>query len=330
METSPELGPVERLLLAEAPDDARSVLVIDGSPALLERCAERWPHATVYRDRCDVGPSIELTPETLAGVDLVLLVLPPSLGGLADYVERVAAWCNPGVRVVCAGRNKHMTPRQNDVLARHFTQVHASRGVGKCRALHASHPVDPPLPLRGPQALVEPCTGLELVAHGSTFAGARLDPGTRLLLSTAADWRAGDAVDVGSGNGVLAAVLARQGRTVTAVDVSRAAVASTAETLRRNGLDGRVTVLLADGIDSLPDRSAGLVVTNPPFHVGAAKDSTATLQLIQQSHRVLRDGGELWCVYNTHLPYLEAARRPFGRARIVVQDRGFIVLCASR
>ncbi|MER6580622.1 class I SAM-dependent methyltransferase [Nonomuraea sp. NPDC001023] len=74
--------------------------------------------------------------------------------------------------------------------------------------------------------------------------------------------RAG-AFDVGTGTGVLAAVLARRGvERVVATDRDPRAVACARDNLRRLGLSGRVDVLEAD---LFPPGRAPLVVCNPPW-----------------------------------------------------------------
>ncbi|MGW2160427.1 methyltransferase [Nonomuraea sp. NPDC001699] len=74
--------------------------------------------------------------------------------------------------------------------------------------------------------------------------------------------RAG-AFDIGTGTGVLAAVLARRGvRRLVATDRDPRAVACARDNLRRLGLDGRVDVLDAD---LFPPGRAPLVVCNPPW-----------------------------------------------------------------
>jgi methylase of polypeptide subunit release factors len=70
------------------------------------------------------------------------------------------------------------------------------------------------------------------------------------------------ALDVGTGTGVLAFVLARAGATVTASDLSPAALASAGADARRLGLEERITVVQAD---LFPERSFDLVVCNPPW-----------------------------------------------------------------
>ena len=128
--------------------------------------------------------SHELDAGLLAGARLVLLQLPKSLAELEEIADAVARWSAPDVVLVAGGRVKHMTPTQNDVLARSFAQVQPQRAERKSRLIVASEPreapVDPPFPVTARH------DGLTLVAHGGAFAGARLDIGTRVLLDALA------------------------------------------------------------------------------------------------------------------------------------------------
>jgi len=71
------------------------------------------------------------------------------------------------------------------------------------------------------------------------------------------------AFDIGTGTGVLAAVLARRGiELVVATDLDPRALACAQENLQRLGLDERVEVVQAD---LFPEGRAALVVCNPPW-----------------------------------------------------------------
>lgn len=75
-------------------------------------------------------------------------------------------------------------------------------------------------------------------------------------------------VDLGTGSGCLAVILALQFSTarVAAVDLSPAALAVARENVRRHGVAERVTLTRADaGACPLADDCADLVVANPPY-----------------------------------------------------------------
>ena len=48
-------------------------------------------------------------------------------------------------------------------------------------------------------------------------------------------------------------------------------------------------------------------------------------RLFADAARVLRPGGELWCVFNSHLPWRRELERRVGRTVLVAQDRHFTV-----
>ncbi|TDT30068.1 class I SAM-dependent methyltransferase [Naumannella halotolerans] len=332
----PLTDPVARLILDEAGDlRGARVFVLDDRDAELATGAAAAGAAEVrwwgddVRDDPDLPGSIAL-PEIDAGTDLVLARLPRALDRLDEYSRELAARA-PGARIVAGARVKHMTRSMNAVLERHWRQVRASLGRDRSRVLHATdaRPIDPDATNRWPrEATVQtPGGNLTLVHHGGVFAGGRLDPGTRLLLQALAQARPspGRAHDLGSGTGVLGLWLARSGHRVSASDISRFAVASTRQGARVN--DVSIEVRLADGVAGVPpsvEPQLDLLVSNPPFHSGAAKDSTPTLELIRNLPTVVRPGGQAWLVWNSHLPYLPALRA-VGRTTIVARNRAYTV-----
>src|SRR5699024_12403663 len=78
------------------------------------------------------------------------------------------------------------------------------------------------------------------------------------------------------------------------------------------------------------DGSADLVLLNPPFHDGTVVDATLVQGLLDAAARVLRPGGQLWFVHNSHLRYRAELTRRFGDVRQRARDRRFTVLSAVR
>jgi 16S rRNA (guanine1207-N2)-methyltransferase len=131
---------------------------------------------------------------------------------------------------------------------------------------------------------------------------------------------------------VLATVLAaaRPGLAVVATDESAAAVASARATVEANGVADRVRVQRARGTAGIEDGSVDLAVLNPPFHVGAAVLDGVALQLFAEAARVLRPGGELWCVWNSHLHYRPRLQATVGPTRQVARSSKFTVTASAR
>ncbi|MDQ1718546.1 MAG: rRNA (guanine1207-N2)-methyltransferase, partial [Pseudonocardiales bacterium] len=278
-----------------------------------------------------------LGPELLDGATVVLVQSPKSLDGLREVAEAIARHADPRVAVYVGGRVKHMTRAMNDVLGDSFESVRASLARQKSRVLIADTPrrrLSPPtFPLRE----FHDDLGLWVGAHGEAFAGTKVDIGTRYLLSFLGQMgkRASQAVDLGCGTGILAAALARSRPelSVIATDQSSTAVASAAETMRANGLADRVEIRRDNAMAGWPDGSTDLVMLNPPFHLGTTVDTSAAEALFEAAGRVLRPGGELWTVFNSHLTYQRPhgpLARSIGPTRVVGRNPKFTVTVSIR
>jgi len=271
--------------------------------------------------------------DLVRGARIVLLRLPRSLDALRDLAGLVAAHAHEDVVVLGGGRIKHMTVAMNAVLGEFFGRVDVSHARQKSRVLIARSPHDghDPVPAA---ALVG---DVELRAFGGTFGGARLDRGTRLLLdSLPAELPGGGAedpfLDLACGNGVIGAWLAigHPAAHVWSSDQSAAAVASARATAAANGVADRVTVVRDDGLSQRRDASASLITLNPPFHSGAAVTDQIAPRLFADAARVLRPGGELWCVWNSPLRYRAALEGIVGPTRQVARDATFTVTVSTR
>ena len=266
----------------------------------------------------------------LDGVGVVLMQLPRGLAELTEIAEHIAAHASSDVVVLAGGRDKHMTPAMNDVLRKSFETVTAGRGRQKARVLTARGAVASGMTYPVSKRIAD--LNLTVVAHGAVFAGAGLDIGTRYLLEFVPKMlpRARVAVDLGCGTGILATELARTrpDLEVIATDRSSAAVASAAATAKANGT--RVSVLADDAMSTVESESVDLVVCNPPFHEGAAVHTGGASKLFAAAGRVLRPGGQLWTVFNTHLNYRRELADAVGPTDLMGRNGKFTVARSVR
>jgi 16S rRNA (guanine1207-N2)-methyltransferase len=251
-------------------------------------------------------------------VRLVLLRLSKSNDRLDEIARAVARFASPDVVLLCGGVSKHMNLSQNDVLRRYFGDVTASRGRGKSRLLIAQDPLrasatraDATNPW--PRSVHVDDLGMTLVAHGGVFAGTSLDQGTRVLLEAmdAAVPTARVAVDLGCGNGVIAAAIARRRPSLKVIATD-------------------VEVLRTDAGDELAEGSAQLVLCNPPFHADTTVTTDAAEAMFRNAATILQSGGELWCVWNSHLRYRPVLERLVGSTREVTRTPKFTVTASRR
>ena len=125
------------------------------------------------------------------------------------------------------------------------------------------------------------------------------------------------AFDIGTGTGVLAAVLARRGiQRVVATDTEPRALACARENIQRLGLAGRVEVVEAD---LFPAGRAAVVVCNPPW-VPARPGSPMENGIYDPESRMLRGflaqlpshlepGGEGWLILSDLAEHLQLRTR---------------------
>jgi methylase of polypeptide subunit release factors len=152
------------------------------------------------------------------------------------------------------------------------------------------------------QGVLVPALGARIHPHYGVFSPLRgeyldLIARARLPATTLA-------FDIGTGTGVIAAVLAQAGvQRVVATENSPRALACARENLGRLGLDARVEVLEAD---LFPPGRAPLVVCNPPW-VPAKPSSAVEHAVYDADSRMLRgflgglaahldEGGEGWLI----------------------------------
>lgn len=319
-----EMDPVDNIILEEVPDEVSTVAIWD-APALVEPMAARTGDIRVFCD--DLRDAMEVPeeflaehPDELGGAALALARLPKSLGALDEMA--VSSLGRDDILFLGGGRDKHMNRSMNSVLEKYFTVVNASLGKQKSRVLRGYGPFEE-VENEWPKLKTHDDYGFTIAAHGHTFGSTKIDPGTRLLFEVLDQLDGDDILDFGCGNGSISLWLAARGKQVMGIDVSWSAVAATQIGAAESDLE--VETAWADGTVELPEGNFDAIVTNPPFHRGTAKDSDATLALFDDARRLLRPGGQLWCVYNSHLPWRKELNMRLGRTRVVAQNPQYTV-----
>jgi 16S rRNA (guanine1207-N2)-methyltransferase len=263
--------------------------------------------------------------------DLVMVKVPKVLALLEDQLTRLRPLLSSATTVLGAGMTRDVHRSTIDAFERAVGPTPTTRARKKARLLLASF--DPDLHPPGSRFPITWSTpdGLQVTGLPNVFAADHLDHGTRLLLDHLPPAPAGaTVVDLGCGNGVVAATMARRNRSIDVVccDESYQAVDAARATVGR--VTDRATFHVTDVLDGVDDGSADLVLVNPPFHAGGARTSAVAHRMFTDAHRVLRPGGELRVVANRHLDHHATIRRRFGSVTVVAADPRFSVLSARR
>lgn len=164
------------------------------------------------------------------------------------------------------------------------------------------------------------------------FSADHLDEGTQLLLEALPmlpTTLSGKVLDMGCGAGVIATFVAQNhaAARITLSDANANALVSCQETLRCNGLSGKI---IASNVFSAIKDQYDFILTNPPFHVGLQRSYAAAATLIAEAGAHLKEGGYLCLVANRFLPYADLLDTHFGRHWLLQQSAKFSVYLVQK
>ncbi|MCM2391610.1 methyltransferase [Streptomyces albipurpureus] len=273
-------------------------------------------------------------------IDVLLVRVPKSLALLEDQLHRLAPGVHSGTVVIGAGMVSDIHTSTLRLFERIIGPTKTSLAVRKARLIFCTPdpsltPSPSPWPLRyALPADVGVVSGRTVTNHAGIFCADRLDVGTRFFLRHLPERQGPErVVDLGCGNGVVgtAVALANPQATVAFLDESYSAVASAEATFEENApADAKAEFMVGDSLSDLPNESADLVLSNPPFHSHRATTDSTARHMFGGARRVLRPGGELWVVGNRHLGYHVRLKRLFGNCQVMASDPKFVVLRAVK
>ena len=264
---------------------------------------------------------------------LVIMKLPHNTCLLEEQLLILRKVVAEGSVVIAADMAKNIHTSTLELFERCLGKTRTSLATKKARLIFTT--VDKSLPAI---AFAYPRTiehhGLKLVNYTGVFSRQKIDIGTRFFLEYLPDLyqHKGDVIDLGCGNGALGLFLAKRNNQIrlTFVDESFMAVQAAKESWLANKLDDRAKFVVNDCLTGFAPDSADVVICNPPFHQGNTVGDHIAWRMFQQSHGVLRMGGELRIIGNRHLGYHAKLKRLFGRCTTVASNSKFVVLSARK
>lgn len=265
--------------------------------------------------------------------DIILLKLPNNHSYLQYILQQLAKVVSTDSVILASAKakdiNRNVLARFNHTLG----PASASLTVKKCRLIQCQY--DPALtqteqeqfPLHWPLEQ----SAFTLFNHANVFSREKLDQGARFFLQHLPAPDAGQTViDLGCGNGVLGLTLLAQQPQISLLccDESYMAVDSARLSIAENlpHLLGQCQFVVDDCLNQQSDRSADIIVCNPPFHQQHAVTSHIASQMFIEAKRVLKQGGRLRIVANRHLEYTELLKRLFGNCHQLAADPKFVIL----
>lgn len=264
---------------------------------------------------------------------LVIMKLPHNTCLLEEQLLTLRDIVAEGSVVIAADMAKNIHSSTLELFERCLGKPRTSLATKKARLIFTT--VDkslPATPFAYPRTIEH--HGLKLVNYAGVFSRQKIDIGTRFFLEHLPDLhqQKGDVIDLGCGNGALGLFLAKRNNQIrlTFVDESFMAVQAAKESWLANKLDDRAKFVVNDCLTGFAPGSADVGICNPPFHQGNTVGDHIAWRMFQQSHGVLRKGGELRIIGNRHLGYHAKLKRLFGRCTTVASNSKFVVLSARK
>lgn len=265
--------------------------------------------------------------------DYVLIRIPKTLALLEEQLIRLQSQISEQTVIIAAGMIKHLPRSAGDLLERYIGSVQASLAEKKARLLFVTPTnkaqAESPYPSLYP--LTEP--PLILRNHAGIFCREALDIGTRFFLQhLPSNLGNAQVADLGCGNGVLGIIcaLSNPQAQLCMVDESYMAVQSARENWQQALAERPVTIYSGDGLAAEQAESLDLVLCNPPFHQQQVVGDFLARRMFQQSHRALKQGGQLWIVGNRHLGYHVTLKRLFKDVEQIAANAKFVILKATK
>lgn len=165
------------------------------------------------------------------------------------------------------------------------------------------------------------------------FSWNRVDTASALLMQHIPSNLAGRVADLGCGIGVLAHdVLTRSPDVslMTCIDADARAVDATRRNLAGAHAGRNIDVRWMDLSKPAGLKDFDYCVMNPPFHTLRDLNIALGLEFIGNAAALLKPGGSLFMVANTHLPYEEILARYFKTVTTLKTENGFKIIQAKK
>jgi 16S rRNA (guanine1207-N2)-methyltransferase len=304
--------------------------------ALDDIAGVQWHYQQSFKPQADalLAAGHSLIADDDARYPLVLVLPPRQRDEARATLARAFARLSPGGVVLAAMANDEGARSMQADVAR-LAGSACSLSKHKCRAVWAGYDAahfDTALSAQWLQAdAPRTIAGGRFVSRPGLFAWDRIDPGSALLAAHLPSDLSGGCADLGAGYGYLSAEVLARCPGIRTLDLFEAE-ARALELAQINLADSTHPAVRRfhwhDVSNGLPGRY-DVIISNPPFHVGAAPDPALGQAFIASAAQALQSGGQLWLVANRHLPYEAELARHFRSVRSVAQAQGYKIIHAS-
>lgn len=267
----------------------------------------------------------------LEGVyDYVLIRMPKNMSFFEDILCHLTGHMGAGSLIICGAMVKHLAGTSFDLLQRYIGPTSTGLAEKKARLIFSPFEKER---TESPYPLEVRLDGFEkpFTHHSNLFSREKLDIGTRFFLDHLPQSGFGQVLDLGCANGVVGikAKSLLPDATVSFTDDSAMAIQSARCNYQKYFSD-EARFFWTNCHEKGEKESADLVLCNPPFHQGNTIGDFIAWQMFEDAHRVLKKGGLLRIVGNSHLGYQVKLKKIFGNSKIVATNSKFMIVDAVK
>lgn len=299
-------------------------------------CARKFCRENLKRNGIDEKSCSFISPEEdlPQSVEHIIIKNPKSLAYLEFQLQLISKTYPAGTPVLATDMARNVHSSTVKLFEFYLGDVTTSLAWKKARLIMGQtdgnrEPLNPYPLVYSPEG-----KDFSLVNYPNLFAYGRLDPGAAFMIHHMPEPKnkPREIIDLACGDGILALKAAGlwPNARFLCIDESHLAVRSARESFEYNGLRERADFLVSDVLEGVERESADLILCNPPFHDSHSLSTSTAMKMFEQSHEVLKSGGELFVIANSHLGYEKTLKRLFSKVKISDRNKKFVVIRAER
>lgn len=259
--------------------------------------------------------------------ELVLIYLPKSLTFFEDILCKISNILESNTPIIFTGMVKHISNGHFELIEKYIGDLTTSLSVKKARLIYSYFTKKSIL---SPYPKEVNILGFdnEFTNHSNIFSRNKLDIGTRFFLENIPNNINGHILDLGCANGIIGikAKILNSNSKIYFNDESYMAIKSALANYAKYNFADEAKFLWTHCTENLGDTKFDLILCNPPFHQGTTISKDIAIDMFKSSFRILKKGGRLRIVANSHLGYQKNLKRIFGNYALLNSNKKFVIL----